>query len=96
MKRDFENYCRVRGVQPIELTDDGCEVELPRSAEHIADFLAASPAPTDNKLNLFKGLDALVDKQGLKVLDFGNWKLTTEPLGGIPPKGGMLRLSIKF
>lgn len=96
MKRDFEDYCRAKGVEPIDLTDEGCEVDVPRSAVSIADFLAESPVPTDNKVDLFKGLDKLVDNKGLKVLDFGNWKLTAEPLGGIPPQGGMLRLTIKF
>ena len=96
MKREIENYCEAEGVEIIEIGDDTCSVDLPRSAETISRFIANSPIPSDSEIDLFKGLDQLVDKDGLKLLEFGNWKLNASPSGRIPPKGGMLRLTVKF
>ncbi len=96
MKDEFKEYCESEDIEIVELDDDGCVVDLPRSAERISKFLANSPVRTDNEVDLLEGLEGLIAKDGLKLLEFGNWQLSAEPTGGIPPKGGMLRLTVKF
>jgi hypothetical protein len=96
MRDEFRKYCEAQGVDVVELDDEGCAVELPRSAATIARFLANSPIPTDDEVHLFEGLDRWVDRDGLKLLEFDNWKLSAAPVGGLPPEGGVLRLTVKF
>ncbi len=96
MKEEFGKYCANKKVSVIRFDDDSCEVNVPRSAERISQFLAESPVPTPSQIDIFAGLANLVDKDGLKVVEFENWKLSAEPVGGIPPEGGVLKLTVKF
>ncbi len=80
----------------VRETDSECEVDLPRSAEKIARFVAQSPIPSEKEVDILAGLRHLVDRQGFKLVDFDRWKLRAQPLGGSPPDGGMLRLIVKF
>ncbi len=96
MKKAFEQHCEGLGISVVRIDGGACEIELPRSASDISQFLAESPLQTPTKVDLFAGLSNLVDQKGLKLLKFDNWSLSVEPLGGVPPTGGMLRLKVEF
>lgn len=96
MQRDFQNYCERSRARIVHSDQLLCEVELPAAPAEVSKFLAESPLPTPSEADLFRPLREVIDGRGYRVLQRGNWQLTVEPLGGIPPTGGMLRLKVRF
>lgn len=94
--KEFGEYCKEKRVRVVHLDDAGCELDLSRSPKETADFFAESPLGKEGKVPVLEMLQGVIDKDGFKVLGHDNWKILAEPIGGIPPKGGMLRFVLRF
>ena len=96
MKEAFQQYCRRVGAPITDANAQLVQVEMENSPDALSKFLASSPLDTPTADELYTRLSHLIQDGRFTLADSKTWKLQAEPVGGVPPKGGLLRLTIHF